>query len=249
MRGCHVWFLSGLSPQTVQCEVCPAVGGALKPSEFYTKQSSITIAADETAATPPGSDTKAQPSSKLSGRAARRGEVKRAGKLQPQGKRSQRGGRARTLPRTGWAHVTCALFLPELYFKDKLPFDVVCGISKLKPERLRLHCMVCAAADKAGSSGVADDQNEASPMVTTGCLDDGERMDADTDPAAVDVVAAAASSSEAIPASTSSSSAAVSKKRRARRPAGVSACLQCCRPRCAKAFHAECARQVCSLHL
>lgn len=46
-------------------------------------------------------------------------------------------------PPTEWAHVTCALFIPEVSFSDDTNKRSVCGIPNISPKRRNLRCMVC----------------------------------------------------------------------------------------------------------
>lgn len=42
-----------------------------------------------------------------------------------------------------WAHVSCALFTPECYFKEAETHTGICGLSKIPAARRRLTCLLC----------------------------------------------------------------------------------------------------------
>ena len=43
----------------------------------------------------------------------------------------------------GWAHLTCALWLPETYVQDPFEMEPICGLDMIDKRRKKLSCEYC----------------------------------------------------------------------------------------------------------
>lgn len=42
-----------------------------------------------------------------------------------------------------WVHITCALWLPETYFQDKLTYFMVRGLENIDTKKFSMFCQIC----------------------------------------------------------------------------------------------------------